>query len=51
MMNPRFPSTPEDGAVRTDRYWQTFTMEMMLRSLHIDLKFIGYDKVEQKWIE
>ena len=29
--------------------WQTFTMDMMLRSLHIELKVIGYDKVAQRW--
>ncbi|EME82633.1 uncharacterized protein MYCFIDRAFT_87615 [Pseudocercospora fijiensis CIRAD86] len=28
----------------------SFTMDMMLRSLNIDLKVIGYDKAAQKWI-
>lgn len=29
---------------------QTFTMDMMLRSLNIDLAVIGYDKGSQRWI-
>lgn len=29
---------------------QNFTMDMMLRSLNIDLDVIGYDKELQKWI-
>lgn len=29
---------------------QNFTMDMMLRSLNIDLDVIGYDKESQKWI-
>ncbi|KAK4989600.1 hypothetical protein LTR50_003066 [Elasticomyces elasticus] len=29
---------------------QTFTMDMMLRSLNIDLEVIGYDRVAQRWI-
>jgi len=28
---------------------QTFTMDMMLRSLNIELKVIGYDKRGQRW--
>lgn len=28
---------------------QSFTMDMMLRSLNIDLQLIGYDKHEQRW--
>ena len=28
---------------------QAFTMDMMLRSLNIELKVIGYDKVGQRW--
>lgn len=28
---------------------QNFTMDMMLRSLNIDLDVIGYDKEFQKW--
>lgn len=28
---------------------QSFTMDMMLRSLNIELDVIGYDKVEQRW--
>lgn len=29
---------------------QAFTMDMMLRSLNIELKVIGYDKLGQRWI-
>jgi hypothetical protein len=29
---------------------QEFTIDMMLRSLNIDLDVIGYDKVAQKWV-
>jgi len=30
-------------------YRQTFTMDMMLRSLNIELAKIGYDKQSQRW--
>jgi hypothetical protein len=30
---------------------QTFTMDMMLGTLNIDLDVIGYDKREQRWID
>lgn len=30
-------------------FLQTFTMDMMLRSLNIDLELIGYDKDAQRW--
>ena len=30
---------------------QTFTMDMMLRSMNIDLDVIGYDKENQRWID
>jgi len=30
-------------------YCQSFTMDMMLRSLNVDLKVIGYDKASQRW--
>ncbi|KAF2236149.1 hypothetical protein EV356DRAFT_531393 [Viridothelium virens] len=29
----------------------TFTMDIMLRSLHIDLALIGYDREQQRWID
>lgn len=29
---------------------QAFTMDMMLRSLNIELKLIGYDKDAQRWV-
>ncbi|KAK3627545.1 hypothetical protein LTR56_019129 [Elasticomyces elasticus] len=35
----------EEGAKEDD----TFTMDMMLRSLNIELKVIGYDKRAQRW--
>ena len=30
---------------------QDFTMDMMLNTLNIDLKLIGFDKSNQKWIK
>lgn len=30
-------------------YLQSFTMDMMLQTLNIDLKLIGYDKIAQRW--
>ncbi|KAL2845742.1 hypothetical protein BJY01DRAFT_213986 [Aspergillus pseudoustus] len=30
---------------------EEFTMDMMLKTLNIDLKLIGYDKVDQRWIK
>lgn len=38
------------GAVLTANNPQSFTMDMMLRSLNIDLDVIGYDKDGQRWI-
>ena len=29
---------------------QSFTMDMMLRTLNIDLNVIGYDRQGQRWI-
>lgn len=28
---------------------QSFTMDMMLKTLNIDLRLIGYDKEGQRW--
>jgi Swi5-dependent recombination DNA repair protein 1 len=28
---------------------QSFTMDMMLKTLNIDIKLIGYDKEGQRW--
>jgi hypothetical protein len=30
---------------------QSFTMEMMLKTLNIELELIGYDKKDQRWID
>lgn len=30
---------------------QTFTMDLMLKSLNVDLKDIGFDKELQRWID
>ncbi|KAJ0420476.1 hypothetical protein BJY00DRAFT_283947 [Aspergillus carlsbadensis] len=30
---------------------EEFTMDMMLKTLNIDLKLIGYDKADQRWIK
>jgi len=30
---------------------QTFTMDMMLRQLNVELDVIGYDREEQRWID
>ncbi len=30
---------------------QNFTIDMMLRSLNIDIDVIGYDKETQKWVD
>ena len=30
---------------------QGFTMDMMLRSLNIDLELIGFDKEGQRWVD
>ncbi|EEP82236.1 predicted protein [Uncinocarpus reesii 1704] len=30
---------------------ETFTMDMMLKNLNIDLKMIGFDKENQRWID
>ncbi|KAK4503553.1 hypothetical protein PRZ48_004468 [Zasmidium cellare] len=51
------PDEPEvDISAQKTRVWQedgkdddTFTMDMMLRSLNIDLDLIGYDKDAQRW--
>jgi Swi5-dependent recombination DNA repair protein 1 len=34
---------------RTANYLQSFTMDMMLKTLNIDLKLIGYNKEAQRW--
>jgi len=31
-------------------FFQSFTMDMMLRSLNIDLEVIGYERDAQRWI-
>ena len=41
-------SRSEDGE---DRDEEGFTMDMMLKSLNIELDVIGYDKEMQRWIE
>jgi uncharacterized protein with PIN domain len=33
------------------QYAQEFTMDIMLKTLNIDLKMIGYDKSTQRWIK
>ncbi|KAL1952932.1 hypothetical protein VTO42DRAFT_3935 [Malbranchea cinnamomea] len=35
----------------SDSDQETFTMDMMLRSLNIDLNVIGYDKTNQRWLD
>ncbi len=38
--------------VRTNvAFLQSFTMEMMLHSMHIDLQAIGFDKQLERWVE
>ncbi|PPJ55178.1 hypothetical protein CBER1_05427 [Cercospora berteroae] len=51
------PDEPRQPTSVENEVWQepgkdddTFTMDMMLRSLNIDLSVIGYDKQLQKWI-
>lgn len=34
-----------------ERLLQEFTMDMMLKTLNIDLKSIGYEKADQRWIK
>jgi Swi5-dependent recombination DNA repair protein 1 len=29
---------------------QSFTMDMMLKMMNIDLQLIGYDKKQQRWV-
>ena len=44
----------EEGAEKVDAYGnddEGYTMDMMLRTLNIDLDIIGYDKMLQKWID
>ena len=44
----------EEGAEKVDAYGdddEGYTMDMMLRTLNIDLGIIGYDKRLQKWID
>ncbi|KAF2215679.1 hypothetical protein CERZMDRAFT_10113, partial [Cercospora zeae-maydis SCOH1-5] len=50
------PDNPREQMDAKKEVWQepgkdddTFTMDMMLRSLNIDLSVIGYDKQMQKW--
>lgn len=33
----------------TDVLGQSFTMDMMLKTLNVDLDLIGYSKVAQRW--
>ena len=42
-------SLPLDGHLIETNAIQSFTMDMMLRSLNIELKVIGYDKHGQRW--
>ncbi|KAF7197706.1 Swi5-dependent recombination DNA repair protein 1 [Pseudocercospora fuligena] len=52
------PDKPDADPGGKKQIWQeesnaeddSFTMDMMLRSLNIDLKVIGYDKAAQRWI-
>ncbi|KAI5367270.1 hypothetical protein Slin14017_G023060 [Septoria linicola] len=51
------PDKPVEAVGAKDKVWQedgrdddTFTMDMMLRSLNIELNVIGYDKQLQKWV-
>jgi hypothetical protein len=30
---------------------QSFTMDMMLKMMNIDLQLIGYDKKQQRWVD
>ncbi len=44
----------EEGAKKVEAYGEDdegYTMDMMLKTLNIDLDIIGYDKGLQKWIE
>ena len=44
----------EEGAEKVDAYGEDdegYTMDMMLKTLNIDLDIIGYDKGLQKWID
>ena len=44
----------EEGAEKVEAYGEDdegYTMDMMLRTLNIDLDIIGYDKALQKWID
>jgi hypothetical protein len=36
--------------VAANDFTQAFTMDMMLRSLNIELDKIGYDKHAQRWV-
>lgn len=31
-------------------YTQSFTMDMMLKTMNIDLELIGYDRRRQMWV-
>ncbi|CAK3746029.1 hypothetical protein DOTSEDRAFT_51904 [Lecanosticta acicola] len=52
------PDEPQqDANAEKNKVWQeegkeddTFTMDMMLRSMNIDLAVIGYDKTLQRWV-
>ncbi len=44
----------EEGAEKVEAYGEDdegYTMDMMLRTLNIDLDIIGYDKGLQRWID
>ena len=44
----------DEGARKVDDYgWddEGYTMDMMLKTLNIDLNIIGYDKGLQKWVD
>ena len=44
----------EEGAVNADAFGEDdegYTMDMMLKTLNIDLDVIGYDKGLQRWID
>lgn len=40
-----------EGALLTTRIGQAFTMDMMLKTMNIDLKIIGFDPACQRWIK
>jgi len=42
-------SCESTGATIFTDIWKSFTMDMMLKTLNIDLTLIGYDKEGQRW--